>query len=206
MKSVAIVAGGEKPKRIPKADFFIGVDRGALWLLRQGIVPDIAVGDFDSVTNPEKKFIHDRTKKYIEFPQEKDETDLELAIDEAIRLKPNEVCIYGALGKRFDHGLTAIGMLLKLESHNIYGEIVDNFNKINIVRHQFTLTKDKKYPYVSIIPLDASAIVSLKGFMYNVSKKIFSQYSSLGISNEIPGKSATIFVHQGKALVILSRD
>ena len=132
--------------------------------------------------------------------------DLELAIDEAIRLKPNEVCIYGALGKRFDHGLTAIGMLLKLESHNISGQIVDNFNKIMIVRHQITLTNSSKYRYVSVIPISSSATVMLQGFAYDVFQKVLQQGSSLGISNEISGKSAKILVHDGLVLVVRSSD
>lgn len=206
MKSLAIVAGGAPPTITPKADWYIGVDRGALWLLRQGITPDVAIGDFDSVTKREKQYIHDRVRKYIEYPPQKDETDLELAIDEAIRFKPKEVRIYGALGRRFDHSLAATNLLLKLESHNIYGEIVDNFSKIQIVRRKLTLSRDSVYPFVSILPFGSDAIVTLSGFAYNVTRKRFRLDSSLGISNEIFDESATIQVHEGLILIIRSKD
>lgn len=206
MKTIAIIAGGTPPNITPEADWHIGVDRGALWLLRRGITPDIAIGDFDSVTKKEKKYIHDRVKKYIEYPPEKDETDLELAIDEAISLKPKEVRIYGALGRRFDHSLTAINLLLKLESHNIYGEIVDNFSKIQIVRRKLTLNKDAAYPYVSILPFGSDATVTLCGFTYNTTRKRFPLGSSLGISNKITGASAIISVHKGLVIMIRSKD
>jgi len=206
LSNIAIVAGGMPPKNIPKADFYIGVDRGALWLIKQGVTPDIAIGDFDSVTKTEKRGIHDAAKKYIEFSSKKDATDLELAVVEAIKLHPKQVMMYGALGGRFDHSIGAVQILLKLESHNILGQIVDNLNKIIIVRHKMTLQKDKKYQYVSIIPFGSAANVTLRGFLYNIVNKKLPIDSSLGISNEIINKRATITVHQGCALVVQSRD
>lgn len=209
-KTIAIVAGGTCNKKflsfIKVAKIVIGVDRGALWLVKHGVGLDVAIGDFDSVTKKEKQLVHDHAGRYIEYLPQKDETDLELAIEEAIRLKPKSVVIYGALGRRFDHALSAIQMLTKLGSHNIYGEIVDNFNKINIVRRLMTVTKDSVYPYISIISLGSKACVSLKGFTYNVSRKQFLPDESLGISNQIEKKTAQIIVHHGEILVVRSSD
>lgn len=206
MKSIAIFASGMPPNKVMKADIFIGVDRGALWLIKQGITPDIAIGDFDSVTKSEKRIIHDTAKKYVEYSPKKDATDLELAINEAILLRPREVTIYGALGGRFDHEMGAIQMLLKLESHNILGQIVDNLNQIMIVRRKITLGKDRKYRYVSVIPIGSDTTVTLKGFEYDVKNKKITVDSSLGISNEIVSKRATITVHKGLIMVVQSQD
>jgi len=209
-KTMCIVAGGEIDASclsvVRKMSIVIGVDGGALWLVNHGVDPDVAIGDFDSVTAKEKRHVHDHAGRYIQYLPQKDETDLELAIEEAIRLKPKSVVIYGALGRRFDHALSAVQMLTRLESHNIYGEIVDNFNKINIVRRLMTLTKDTAYPYISIISLESTACVTLVGFVYNVSRKQFLSDSSLGVSNQIVDKTAEIIVHQGKILVVRSSD
>lgn len=209
-KIISIVAGGVVDFRhvpdIASADMVIGADRGALWLIKHGVEPDIAIGDFDSVTAKEKRQVHDHAGRYIEYSSDKDETDLELAIEEAVRQKPTAVIIYGALGKRFDHALAAIHMLTKLESHNIYGEIVDNFNKVNIVRRLSTVTNDPAYPYISLLSLDSTASVTLEGFLYDVSKRTFLRGTSLGISNRIVAKNGTIRVHAGKILVIRSSD
>ncbi len=209
-KSIAIVAGGAlDPSVLPhiqEAAVVIGVDRGALWLIKHGITPDVSIGDFDSVTLKEKKRIHDASGIYMEYRPEKDATDLELAVDHAITLKPKHVLLFGALGRRFDHAMGAIHMVLRLESHNIYGVIVDNFSKINIVRRQQRLHHDDSYPYVSIIPVASSVTVTLKGFAYNLARAPLCQGTSLGISNRISGKSATIDVHRGLALVIRSTD
>jgi thiamine pyrophosphokinase len=209
-KYIAIVAGGTLDlsllPHIRAAAVVIGVDRGALWLVRHGVSPDVSIGDFDSVTLREKKRIHNASGIYMEYQPEKDATDLELAIDHAISLKPKHVMLFGALGRRFDHAMGAVHMLLRLESHNIYGVIVDNFSKINIVRRQQRLLRNASYPYVSVIPVASTVTVTLKGFVYDLIRKPLHAGTSLGISNEISGKSAIIDVHRGLAIVIRSTD
>lgn len=209
-KVIAIVAGGviheRQQKDIRASDVVIGVDRGALWLVQRGVIPDVAIGDFDSVTRTEKKRIHDASSVYIEYVPQKDMTDLELAVEEAIRLRATEVHIFGALGRRFDHAMAAVQLLARLGSHNIYGVIVDNFNKIHIVRRQLTLPKTRSLRYVSVIPMRQSATISLTGFAYNVSRRTFAVGSTLGISNEIINDHATITIHSGVIVVIQSKD
>jgi len=211
MTTIAIVAGGDLFTQfvpdITGADMVIGADRGALWLIQQGIVPDIALGDFDSISQTEKGQVQRVSKKTIVFPKNKDATDLELAADEAIRHTPYAVYIYGALGKRFDHSVGATHVLSKLVSHNIYGEIVDNYNKINIVRRKLILTKDAAYPYVSVLPFSVAGVtVTLTGFAYSLTRTQLTSGISRGISNEITSDTAQITVHDGIALAIRSVD
>ena len=210
-KSISIVGGGELTRSclpsICASDVCIGVDRGALWLIRHHIVPDISIGDFDSVSMRERADITASGTRVMAYPSEKDATDLELAVGEAIRLKARQVFLFGVLGRRFDHGMGAIAALRRLVSHNIYGEIVDNFSKINIVRREKKkFSRDPVYPYISVLPLTNRTLLTLSGFRYNVSKKVFSLQSTVGISNEIPGSSATVTVHNGAALIVRSRD
>lgn len=194
-------------KDIARATFRIGADGGALWLLENNFTPDIAVGDFDSVTQTEKKHIHDYSRIYIEHAAEKDDTDLALAVDEAIALVPEVVRIYGALGTRFDHDMAAIGELLRLVSHNIYGEIVDNYNRITIVRRrQVKFSRNRQLRYLSVVPLTERAIVTLRGVKFPITKKQLHRNSTLGISNEIRAAAATIRVHSGTVAVIRSQD
>ena len=142
----------------------------------------------------------------VKHSPQKDETDLELAVNYSVKLKPEHVEMYGVLGTRFDHVWSGVHLLSRLESHNIMGQIVDNFNKIHIVRRLETVKPLAGYPYISIFPVGASAVVTLSGFRYNVTKKIFTRGSTLGVSNEIVKKSAQITVHHGTVLLIRSRD
>lgn len=208
--TIAIVAGGTLDKRflpeIMRADMRIGVDRGAAWLLKQKVIPDVAIGDFDSVTKRELQSIKKKVKKVIEYPQSKDATDLELAVDYATRFKPKRVVIFGGIGTRLDHTWAGIHLLLRLSSYNIYGYIVDNFNKIFIVRRELTVKPSKIFCYISIFPLIKDATVTLTGFRYPVERQTFIHGSTLGVSNEIVSESASITVHEGIVLVVKSRD
>lgn len=211
IQSIAIVAGGALDSsllpRIRKAGYVIGVDHGAYWLLGHTIVPDVAIGDFDSVTKRELSHIKKKVAAIIqELPHPKYATDLELAVEHAIGLKPKEVTIYGAIGTRIDHVWAGVHFLTKLSLHNVCGYLVDKFNEIQIVRRELTLKPFQELPYVSIFPLTEKITVTLTGFRYNVSRQVFVRGSTLGVSNEIVVPSARIVVHSGEALVIRSRD
>lgn len=209
--SVAIVAGGALDSsllpRIRKAGYVIGVDRGAYWLLGHTTVPDVAMGDFDSVTKRELSHIKKKVATIIqELPHPKYATDLELAVEHAIGLKPKEVTIHGAIGTRIDHVWAGVHLLTKLASHNVCGYLVDKFNEIQIVRRELTLKHAHELSYVSVFPIGEKATITLSGFRYNVSHRVFLRGSTLGVSNEIVAPSARIVVHRGEALVIRSRD
>lgn len=209
--TIAIVAGGTLDvvllSEMRKADFVIGVDRGAWWLLQHGVVPDAAVGDFDSVTPEEFARIEKRVHAIVRHPPEKDETDLELAARYAADNHARKVKIYGALGSRFDHGHAGVHVLRMLASYNIKGYIVDNFCKISIVvRRIERVEKDPRYAYVSVFPFGGDAIISLKGFKYPVTRRRFATGSTLGVSNEVLAEVGFISVHKGTALVVQSRD
>ncbi len=209
--SVSVVAGGSVGLRdipaIRAADYIIGVDRGALWLIRHAVIPDLAIGDFDSVSAGELRTVRRRARRIVEYPARKDATDLELAVGEAIALKPREVTLFGVTGRRFDHAYAGIQMLGRLVSHNIYGEIVDNFGKINIVRRlQRKFSRDSQFRYLSVIALARPATVTLTGFAYEVSRLQLLPDSTIGISNEITAPVAVITVHSGTVMVIRSTD
>lgn len=208
--NVAIVANGDLDERllsdIGSADFVIGVDRGAYWLLQHGVIPQIAMGDFDSTSVRELGIIKRKVHDIRAFPSEKDATDLELAIDHAISRKPKEVIIYGAVGSRFDHTLIAVNLLEKLLQKNIEAKMRDQYNELFLLQSRRTIYKSPKYKYASVVAYSPKAVVTLRGVLYPVTKHIFYRNSSLGVSNKIVGKQAEIIVHSGIVLVIQSRD
>jgi thiamine pyrophosphokinase len=208
---VAIVAGGTLDAsmlpRIRQAALVIGADRGALWLLNHGIIPDVAVGDFDSVTAKERLYIEQKAKQVIPYQPAKDATDLELAASVAIAHKPELVSMFGVIGSRFDHSLAGIQVLHMLSSHNVKGYIVDNFCKISIVvRRVERVEKTSTYTYFSIFPFHGDAVVSLRGCAYPVTRKRFIVGSTLGVSNQIRAQYAYVHVHTGAVILVQSRD
>ncbi|WKB34886.1 thiamine diphosphokinase [Terrilactibacillus sp. S3-3] len=130
MNRMAILAGGPEALQPPieSAEYddctWIGVDRGTYYLLRKGRVPARAFGDFDSLSETEKKWVFEQPLPST-YPREKDKTDLEIAIDWALAEQPDECLIFGATGGRLDHGLINIQLLLKGVGTGIRLRIID---------------------------------------------------------------------------------
>ncbi|MDU2241010.1 MAG: thiamine diphosphokinase, partial [Paenibacillus sp.] len=95
---VLIFAGGRLDpgmlREVRSDDVLIGADRGALFLVEHGFKPDLAVGDFDSVSHEEFALIRKHSKEILACdPIDKDLTDTELAFDLAVRRSPAEIVL-----------------------------------------------------------------------------------------------------------------
>lgn len=209
-KSIAIVGGGTMSvvfiKEIRKCDYTIGVDRGAYWLIRHNITPHLAIGDFDSVSSDEFQEIKKKSKKTKQYSPEKNYTDMELAIKEALKQNPEEVRMYGALGSRLDHSLGTIHLLEFFLKNHINACIRNETNEIVLTHSDIHLKKNTNFTYFSILPYTKRILVTLQGCKYPVQRKIIVRGQTLGISNEVLGDETVIVIHEGIALVIQSRD
>ena len=191
-----IVAGGSCDlslhKDILRDAYLIGADRGALYLAEAGYSIDMAVGDFDSVSEAEMEKIYKASGEVEKLSAQKDETDLEHAIKRAIRITSGTVHILGATGTRLDQTLSAINLLKLLLDNGRAAFIYDKSNRIRLIEGHAQLSKSY-YRYVSLIPYgDIMTNVSLKGFKYSGEHITLERKSSLGISNEIVEDTAEI--------------
>ncbi|PKR78576.1 thiamine diphosphokinase [Halalkalibacillus sediminis] len=212
MKTVGIVAGGPK-NELPSfseylsIDFWIGVDEGCLHLKSQNINPDLAVGDFDSMTETELSEIS-QVSEVLQFPNDKDQTDLEIGIDQAIKMDPDLVLIFGATGGRLDHEWMNINLLKKFSEKRIDAWMINKHNELTIkYPDTYKLEKDLRYKYISFLPMTEKVEhLSLKGFRYELEDENISSDSSLTVSNEWNEKKGTYSFSTGILLVVKSRD
>lgn len=187
----------------------IGVDRGAEWLIENGIVPDYFVGDFDSVSpaffTAVKENYPERIKQY---KSEKDETDTELAMRLAISLKPEKIFIYGAIGTRLDHVIANIHLLLKAEEENIQSMIIGTNNRIQLLLpNKSKLITKSNFKYVSLLPFSEEIHgINLSGFKYPLSNATMKQGNPYGVSNELIEDLGIISIEEGILLIIESKD
>ena len=186
-------------KELRPEDYIIGVDRAAYWLLTKKIIPDVAIGDFDSTTKEEFVSITKSIKTVKIYKPEKDFTDMELAIHFADSLSSSGVVIFGATGRRFDHTLANLHLL---KNHIL----IDSRNRIRHIGRGKTIVEKASYRYISLLADTKNITVSLTGFRYDVNHKFIKKGTSLGVSNEIVGKTAIIEIFSGKAWVIESND
>lgn len=210
-KRVVIVANGNKYpgiiKEIRRGDVIIGVDRAAYWLITHRVIPDVAIGDFDSVNEKERSVIQKKVKIFKQYSAQKDFTDTELALLYAVKQKPLSIVIFGASGTRVDHTLGTLQLLTRCQKLGIPAVFRDQTNEVMIVgRGRTILEKREGYRYISVIPVSDSISVSLVGFKYNSIRKTIRRGQTIGISNEFAGRQAEIIFHRGIAFIIQSRD
>ncbi len=194
--------------------YIIGADKGLLFLLRNGFVPDEILGDYDSVSRDDvKSFIDNDNIIKHEYRSEKDETDTQLAIIRATDLALEDksfgnVHILGALGFRLDHILGSIHGLTYAYDRGIKVYIYDPHNKVYIAPKEHAIKKDTQYGnYVSFIPLNERVEnLTLTGFKYNLENHTLTLQKSLAVSNEIVADVAHITYNTGYILCIEARE
>lgn len=71
MTKIALFAGGDLTYFEYDFDYFVGIDRGSLFLLKNGLSLDMAVGDFDSITEDELLYIKHYCSNIVSASAEK---------------------------------------------------------------------------------------------------------------------------------------
>ncbi|WP_345344013.1 thiamine diphosphokinase [Candidatus Villigracilis affinis] len=95
----------------------MAADGGTRHVLELGKIPDVIVGDLDSL--PANFEVSKFENEVILYPKNKNETDLELAIQHALTLNPQEIIILAALGGRLDQTLGNIALISDLATCNL---------------------------------------------------------------------------------------
>lgn len=214
--NINILAGGPEEflpnlhKYSCENDIWVGVDRGVYTLINKNITPVIAFGDFDSVSNEELQIIESHVKELKRYKPEKNETDMELALNWAVRQEPANIRVFGATGGRLDHLLANVHLLVKpvVEDNDINIVLIDNQNILSLKgpgSYKIEKRKDKKY--ISFVPLTLDVEgLTLEGFKYPLKNRHISIGSTLCISNELINDYGTFSFSKGILLVIRSND
>lgn len=187
-------------------DFILSADGGTDHCIKSSLIPDLVIGDLDSISKDTLDIILKNDIPIKKFPIKKDETDAELSIDYLIKKGAKYVTLIGAIGSRMDHTLANIYLLTKLNKNGLKGKIVGKNNTIYLVDNELILTKKEGF-FVSIIPITHKGITtSLKGFEYELEKVKIEFGSTHGISNRIAGEKGYITIHEGQCLAFVSKD
>src|SRR5690242_19104541 len=117
MKRIIIFANGELrdlnkvEPLIQNDDYIICADGGTRHALALHLRPNLIVGDMDSAPKEQLGELQATGALLELFPRDKNETDLELAINRAMELSPQQILILAALGGRLDQTLANIALL-----------------------------------------------------------------------------------------------
>lgn len=183
---------------IQKDDTIICADSGYNHAVEMGLWPHIIVGDFDSINKIPTGI------PILRFPEKKDFTDTELAIDYARDMGFKNFLLLGCIGTRMDHSITNILLLKGFVERNENAIIQNEHNKIMLTSSTLCLNEDVG-GIVSLIPLQTCSGVCTLGLEYQLRDAVLHVGKGIGISNIITG-CASISINDGLLLVIVARD
>jgi thiamine pyrophosphokinase len=196
-----IVGASPECAVIERSSFVISADGGYDRCVAAGITPDLIIGDFDSTE------ITDFSAETIRFPREKDASDTQLAVREAIRRGFGCFHIYGALGGRLDHTLANIALMAELTAQGYGCCLIGKSERLSAVcNSRLVLESGAKSRSVSVFSADERAVgVTLTGFRYPLTDAVLVR-GSHGLSNEVlpslSGEGAVIEVRAGCLIVV----
>lgn len=190
------------PELAAQADYIIAADGGFAKARGLQVEVDLVIGDLDSLGSEERAALAESGLGTITFPKEKDQTDLELALDRAIALRPERVVLFGALGARLDQTLANILLLERAARAGIAAEIVAGRERIHLVHERLELEAEVGDP-ISLLPLTA-AVRSVRtwGLRYQLDGEDLYRASSRGVSNEVVACPAGVELREGLLFVI----
>ena len=207
-KRIIIFANGDLPD-LEKArpllhddDFIIAADGGTRHALALGLTPNVIVGDLDSLpSNFEPSTFNG---EIVLYPKDKNETDLELAIQHALTLNPEQVIILAALGGRLDQTLGNIALIIHHSSFII--SLDDGIEEVFFCSENSQINGNRG-DIVSLIPWqgEVTGIVTT-GLKWPLQKETLYPNKTRGISNEMTGDTATVQIKPGLLLIVHRRN
>ena len=208
MIKIALFAGGTIDSFQMDFDLFIGVDRGSLFLIEQGICPDLAVGDFDSVSEKELALIYSQSKEVLQAQSEKDDTDLELAVKAVFARYPQaQLTIFGAFGGRLDHTLANIFLPSNPEI-TPYMQQIRLCNAQNELRYcpqgRHEIKPVAGMNYLAFMPADDGRL-TIEGAKYPLNESNYF-FKKVYASNEFIDEPVFLECQSDYVIVIYSKD
>jgi thiamine pyrophosphokinase len=203
-----IIANGDMPdpetarRHAEQADLLLAADGGARHALALDLVPDVVIGDMDSLEQDQQAQLRASGAHFIIHPPAKDETDLELAARYAVEQNADPIIVLAALGGRLDQTLANILLLAMPVLANRDVRLVEGPQTAFVVRDTATIfgaTGDT----VSLIPLGEEVRgVTTTGLLYQLTDGTLPFGPALGVSNEMTAPQAYVEIRDGLLLCV----
>ena len=203
-----IVAGGT-PNELPNDviglgpfDMVVCANGGVHNAMRLGLVPNIVVGDLDSLSTTERTRLEATQCRFLIHPAAKDETDLELALLWCAAQGATKITVIGAFGDRPDHTLANLLLLTHRRLRSIEVCLYSRRWRVWLVRHQITLT-GRIGDTVSLIPITARVTgIETQGLEYPLHGQSLLRGPARGVSNVMTAPVASVRCRSGLLMVM----
>jgi thiamine pyrophosphokinase len=211
MRAVIVAGGQVAPgdlELIAPDDLVLAADGGAVPLVAAGRRPALLIGDLDSVTVALVEELAATGVTIESFPEDKESSDLELALEHAITHGATQVVILGAFGgERLDHALAG-GLLLADPAYRTVDlRAVHAGASVRVAHPGGELQLDGAVgDLVTLLPVAGDAHgVTTTGLRWPLSGATLRFGRSRGLSNEVAVRPASVQLDDGVLLVIETR-
>lgn len=205
IKTLLIIANGQEENKTfiktcaKAADFILALDGGADTALKAGIMPNLVIGDLDSISQNAKNKIG--KEKLLKVARQ-DNTDLEKGLDFARYFKVPKITIICAQGGRLDFTLSN------------FSSVFNYIDKANIVFKTSTcdiypLKKSAKFECkkgakISLVPMGTTTDLTLKNLKYSLKNATF-KIGQTAVSNIALKNNFEVSFKKGQLLVIVNK-
>ncbi|MGQ9925452.1 MAG: thiamine diphosphokinase [Chloroflexaceae bacterium] len=187
---------------LARADLLIAADGGGNALFAAGLTPDLVIGDLDSLALEVAGAFAAAGVTFLRYPMEKDETDLELALLAAVARQADTIDVLGAIGGRWDQGLSNVALLALPELIGRRVRLLDVDQEAYLARGE-TPIAGAVGDTISLLPLGGPARgVTTRGLAYALEDEELRFERSRGVSNVIVRLPAAVLVREGMLLVV----
>jgi thiamine pyrophosphokinase len=216
-----VVADGDVPARLvldaawqgwdARFDLVVAADGGLRRAAAVGLSPDVLVGDLDSLDAGSLARSESAGLPIVRAPVDKDESDTELALLEAVRRGATRVTVLGALGgRRLDHALANVWLLAHPDLEGIDIELLDAGARVSLV----SAPGPDGRPVTRALPGTVGAVISLlpfggdahgvttRGLRYPLADELLVTGPARGLSNVRIAADASVRVRSGRLVIV----
>ena len=212
MQRILIFANGELPDinraqaLLQKDDYMICADGGTRHALALRVRPDLIIGDLDSTEQGVLRKFKEQDVNIELYPRDKNETDLELAIQRALELNPKQIVIIAALGGRLDQTLANIALLTDPRLSTLDIRLDDGLEEILVCRDRAEV-HGRSGDIVSLLPWQgAVSETQTTNLKWVLNKETLYPDKTRGISNEMTSNTASISIGSGLLVIVHRRS
>jgi len=200
---VVVVASGPGPAVVvPGAPTVVAADGGLDRAAALGLDVTVVVGDLDSVSADALAAAESAGARIVRHAEAKDATDLELALDEAVRLGAGRVLVVASAEGRLDHLLASLLLLASDRYADVELDALVGGALVHVVRGTRSLA-GAPGELLTLLALGGPAAgVSTDGLAYPLRAETLDPGSSRGVSNVFAAPEATVTVDRGVLLVV----
>lgn len=205
---LVLAAGGAVDPRVgaalPRADLVIAADSGLEQARRLGLRTDVLVGDLDSVDPDDVAAVEATGTRVERHPTEKNEIDLELALDAACDAGASTIVLVAGAGGRLDMALSNLLVAAHPQYAHVHIEGWIGSAWVAVARPNQPMTvQGVAGELVSLVPVGGAAGgITTEGLRYPLRAETLGAGTTRGVSNELTGSHASVSLTDGVVLVI----